>query len=305
MPEDADRPWTPKRIDILPLDGTRPIDQQTEILEQLARKLVGESYRRDEEQIKAMVSFATGKDVLLMMPTGGGKSLCYQVPTLASNHGLTVVFSPLRALIQNQIDDLENAGIPVSDMVGYLLGARRSGCKNPPRVRQLAEDGILKLLYLTPEMAGLDFTLFPKLNVHRIVLDEAHCLVTWGTTFRPDYLRLAQRIRNWREHAGESVTIMACSATLTQEYEAALRQQLGLNNPVVIRGNVDRPNLYWGVDILDSAWGLRDCRLQEVLARLPHYAQAIVYTTYARTSDQVALGLIKHGFRAAAYHAKL
>ncbi|MEI7989535.1 MAG: RecQ family ATP-dependent DNA helicase, partial [Chloroflexota bacterium] len=301
----ADQPWAPKRMNIPAFDENKTIDEKTDDLEQTAKTLIGEGYCRNEEQIHAMSSFAEGKDVLLMMPTGGGKSVCFQVPALSASRGLTMVFSPLRALIQNQIDDLKNAGVPVPDMAGYLLGNGVQDKRERQRISQLAEDGDLRLLYLTPEMGVFDFTLFAKLKVQRIVLDEAHCLVTWGNTFRPDYLRLAQNIRDWRKNSGQNIAIMACSATLTGRYKQALCQQLELYDPVLIQGEVNRPNLYWGVDVINSSWGLRDRRLQEILVRLPYYTQAIVYTTYTGTCDQVAFGLIRHGFRAAAYHGKL
>jgi len=301
----VERPWLPQEAPLPILDDRLSIHEQEKVLEEAAQKLVGEGYRRNEAQLKAMAAFAQGRDVLLTMPTGGGKSLCYQVPALTAPEGLTIVFSPLRALIQNQIDDLKEAGVPVPDQAGYLLGRDAQHRRQRARVRQLAEDGHLRLLYLTPEMASFDFALFHRLRVRRIVLDEAHCLLTWGTTFRPAYLRLAQRIRDWRERAGADVAIMACSATLTEKHRQALCQYLGLRDPIEIHGRIDRPNIYWGVDIMPESWEDRDRRLQEVLSTLPHHNQAIVYTTFTRTCEQVADGLIRSGFRAAAYHGKM
>jgi len=298
------QPWQPARFEGPKLEDHLSVDEQAKVLDETARRLVGEGFRRDDCQLQAMQAFSSGKDVLLVMPTGGGKSLCYQVPALAAPDGLTIVFSPLRALIQNQVNELERSGIPIPDVAGYLLGRNAQDARLRARVRQLAEDHKLKILYLTPEMAGLDFSLFPKLDVRRIVIDEAHCLLTWGSTFRPDYLRLAQRICRWRERDGQSVAVMACSATLPPESLEALQRTLGLREPVIIRGNADRPNLYWGVDLPPQKWGMRDRWLQETLARLPAEDQAIIYTTYTRTCEQVEAGLIRHGFKAAAYHAK-
>lgn len=303
--EIAEQPWQPQSGPIPTLNSITPIDQQEGVMIKAARHLVGDSFQRNEAQIRAMIAFYQGQDVLLTMPTGGGKSLCYQVPALIAHEGLTVVFSPLRALIENQISELGNCGVPIPDRAGYLLGRDAQDHKLRARVRQLAEDGQLRLLYLTPEMAGLDFTLFARLGVRRIVLDEAHCMLTWGETFRPDYLRLAQRIRDWRKQVGQDIALMACSATLTLAQQKILQEYLGLKEPVIIPGTVDRPNLYWGVDVMPKRWGYRDRRLQEILARLPHYAQAIVYTTYTRTCEQIAEGLCRHGFRAAAYHGRM
>jgi ATP-dependent DNA helicase RecQ len=297
-------PWQP-RPDSLP--KLRPEGAPADVRQQLAagaRQMIGEGYQPNNAQLEAMTAFAGGRDVLLVMPTGGGKSLCYQAPALMAPEGLTVVFSPLRALIQNQIDRLREQGVPVPDRAGCLLGRDAQDAADRGRVRQYAEDGHLRLLYLTPEMAGMDFTL-DRLRVRRIVFDEAHCLLSWGTSFRPDYLRVAQRVRDGRRTHLTGVPIMACSATLAPPERVQLCSLLGMHTPVEIIGKTDRPNLYWGVDFPDVTWGARDRHLQAILGTLAADDQAIVYTTFTRTCEGLAAGLRRNGFRTAAYHGKL
>jgi RecQ family ATP-dependent DNA helicase len=301
----VERPWEPRPVSLPQL---QPDEQPANMRQRLAdgaRQLIGERFQPNDAQLNAMAAFAGGSDVLLVMPTGGGKSLCYQAPALMASDGLTVVFSPLRALIQNQIDRLREQGIPVPDCAGYLLGQDAQDKADRQRVRRHAEDGHLRLLYLTPEMAGMDFTLLARFRVQRIVFDEAHCLLSWGTSFRPDYLRLAQRVREGRHTHLAGVPVMACSATLTCPERARLRSLLGMLEPVEIAGNTDRPNLYWGVDFPDMTWGARDRHLQAVLGTLADGDQAIVYSTFTRTCEGLAAGLRRNGFRAATYHGKL
>jgi ATP-dependent DNA helicase RecQ len=300
-----ERPWEPRAVTLPQLQSNGAPADMRQRLADGARQLIGEGHQPHEAQLDAMTAFAAGKDVLLVMPTGGGKSLCYQAPALMASNGLTVVFSPLRALIQNQIDRLREQGVPVPDCAGCLLGQDAQDAGDRRRIRQYAEDGHLRLLYLTPEMAGMDFTLLDRLRVRRIVFDEAHCLLSWGASFRPDYLRVAQRLRDARRAHLADIPVMACSATLTESERAKLRTLLGMHDPVQLTGKTDRPNLYWGVDFPGAAWGTRDRHLQAVLGTLGEGDQAIVYATFTRSCEGLAAGLRRNGFRAAAYHGKV
>ena len=302
-----ERPWEPQTVSLPRLQSSRPIGDISQQLAEGAHQMIGNNYQTNNIQMDAMTAFATGRDVLLVMPTGGGKSLCYQIPALMAMEGLTVVFSPLRALIQNQINGLREKGIPVPDCAAYLLGKDAQDPAERRKIRQFAEDGHLRLLYLTPEMASRDFTLFARYHVKRIVFDEAHCLLSWGESFRSDYLRLAKLVRDSRRKDLPNVPVMACSATLSLSEQHQLSALLGMHEPVKLAGNTDRPNLYWGVDFPSESYGVgtRDRHLQAVLATLPEGSQAIVYTTYIRTSERLASDLRRNGFRAAAYHGKL
>src|SRR5262249_30490340 len=130
--EILDRPWEPRAVSLPQLkpDGS-PADMRQRLADG-ARQLIGEGYQPSDAQLDAMTAFAGGKDVLLVMPTGGGKSLCFQAPALMASDGLTVVFSPLRALIQNQIDRLREQGVPVPDGAALLLG---QDPPHPPHTR--------------------------------------------------------------------------------------------------------------------------------------------------------------------------
>ena len=300
-----ERPWEPRTISLPHLQPGCPTADIRQQVAEVAQKMIGDGYKPNSVQLDAMAAFAAGRDVLLVMPTGGGKSLCYQIPALMAADGLTVVFSPLRALIQNQIARLREQGIPVPDCAAYLLGRDSQDPAERRTVRQYAEDGHLRLLYLTPEMGGIDFSLLDRFHVRRIVFDEAHCLQSWGASFRPDYLRLAQRIRDVRRTRLPNVPVMACSATLTTQEQEQLLTLLGMHEPVQLAGNIDRPNLYWGVDFPSESWGARDRHLQAVLATIPERDQAVVYTTYTRTCEVLAADLRRNGFRAASYHGKM
>lgn len=300
-----ERPWEPRTISLPHLQPGCPTADIRQQVAEVAQQMIGDGYEPNNVQLDAMASFAAGRDVLLVMPTGGGKSLCYQIPALMAAEGLTIVFSPLRALIQNQIDRLREQGIPVPDCAAYLLGRDSQDPAERRTVRQYAEDGHLRLLYLTPEMASVDFSLLDRFHVRRIVFDEAHCLLSWGASFRPDYLRLAQRIRDARRTRLQDVPVMACSATLTTSEQEQLLTLLGMHEPVQLAGNIDRPNLYWGVDFPSESWGARGRHLQAVLATIPERDQAVVYTTYTQTCEGLAADLRRNGFRAAAYHGKL
>ncbi len=173
-------------------------------------------------------------------------------------------------------------------------------------VRKHADDGNLRLLYLTPEMLRHDPAIFHRYGVRRIVFDEAHCLLSWGSTFRPDYLALAGRAR-----APDGVATLPASRSWLARPPSTARpggdpEELGIEDALPIRGVFDRPNIYWGVTFPCVEWGARERELQaRVLLTLPLDSQAIVYATYTRTCDGLASGLCRNGFRAAAYHGRL
>src|ERR671939_263909 len=179
------------------------------------------------------------RDVLVVMPTGSGKSLCYQLPALL-RHDLTVVVSPLVALMQDQVDALRARG--VGDVVG-VVNAQRDASENAATIAAAAR-GELRLLYVAPErFSSPGFV--ERLSAAPLglfVVDEAHCVSQWGHDFRPDYFRLADAARRLRARA-----VVASTATATPQVAGDIVRRLGLRDPVRVATGFDRPNLAFAV----------------------------------------------------------
>src|SRR5881394_682613 len=178
-----------------------------------------------------------GRDVFVLMPTGGGKSLCFQLPALMRD-GLTIVVSPLIALIKDQVDALQTSGIPATYLNSTL---DREEAK--ARWRGLHR-GHYRMLYVAPERLMLDAFLERALNwdIAQFAIDEAHCISEWGHDFRPEYREL-KRLRS----AFPGVQLGAFTATATSPVQADIVSQLGLQRAASFRGSFNRPNLYYAV----------------------------------------------------------
>jgi ATP-dependent DNA helicase RecQ len=214
-----------------------------------------------------------GHDAVVVMPTGGGKSLCYQLPAVLSG-GTTLVISPLIALMKDQIDALRGRGIQAAALHSHLDMAEQTAVQRAYRA------GLLRLLYVAPErLVRPDFrALLVQTPPCRIVVDEAHCISEWGHDFRRDYLRIG-------EVADElaPMQVVACTATATLEVRADIATRLGLREPQVVVHGFGRPNLHFSVERLRSE-AEKLSRLDEVLD--PGDGHAIVYAgTRARARD--------------------
>lgn len=247
---------------------------------------------------------ASGGHVLVLMPTGGGKSLCYQVPALVLD-GLTVVISPLIALMKDQVDALVARGVDAAYINSSL--ARRERERRYAALRA----GDYKLLYVTPERFRKPEFL-EAINTRKVALlavDEAHCVSTWGHDFRPDYTRLAQL----RELLGNPTTI-ALTATATPRVQQDIIAQLGLSPDAIqtFHEGIDRPNLALEVEEL---WG-EDAKLEKILDVIDRFSGAgahpgagtgvgIVYFTLIRTLDRFGELLRERGIAHSRYHGDL
>jgi ATP-dependent DNA helicase RecQ len=243
-------------------------------------------------QERAVQSVLNARDTLVILPTGGGKSLCYQVPALLLD-GLTIVLSPLISLMKDQVDALEAKGIPATFINSSLTSSQIS-----ERLAR-AQRGEVKLLYLAPER--FDFgnagERIKAMGVSLLAIDEAHCISEWGHDFRPSY----RRVRDIREKLGSPPTL-ALTATATPEVRRDIARVLGLDNPEVVLTGFDRPNLRWHV-VRTKNDSEKDGTLVEILGR--HDGVAIVYAATRKTVDRVAQMLSRHRIRAEAYHAGL
>ena len=243
-------------------------------------------------QARAVTSVLEGRDTLVILPTGGGKSICYQIPALLLP-GLTVVVSPLISLMKDQVDALTARGLPAA----FVNSTLSSGEVSDRLVR--AQRGEIKLLYVAPERFDFASTAerIAKMGVSLLALDEAHCISEWGHDFRPSYLRMAQV----RERLGNP-PVVALTATATPEVRKDIERQLRLRSPETVITGFDRVNLRYHVVPTRS-----DDEKDAALVRAVREAEglAVVYASTRRAVERVAAVLEKAHIPAVAYHAGL
>ncbi len=241
------------------------------------------------QQKKLINNLLDGKDVLAVMPTGAGKSICYQIPSLLVS-GLTLVISPLISLMKDQVGALNNNGIPAAYLSSTLsLDERKT-------VFAMAYSGKLKLLYVSPERLMADglLNLFQHIKINYVAVDEAHCISQWGQDFRPSY----SKIHEFLQSLPERPPVGAFTATATHTVRQDIIKFLGLNNPCVVVSGFDRPNLTF---ITEQP---RD-KFEHLMTLLNerHYKSGIVYCTTRKTVDELYQKLTSRGFKVGCYHA--
>ncbi|MBM7867535.1 DNA helicase RecQ [Heliobacterium gestii] len=242
-------------------------------------------------QEKIIESLLTGRDTVGIMPTGGGKSICYQIPALLLP-GLTVVISPLIALMKDQVDNLQNLGIAAT-----FINSSLDSEEVDSRVHRMNR-GEFKLIYLAPErLESPHFRhLLQRLPVSLIAVDEAHCVSQWGHDFRPSYLSIASLVADYPRRP----RVSAFTATATEAVTEDIIRHLGLQQPHVFATGFDRPNLSFRV--------IRGENKKDFLAQ---YLEAnrtragIIYTATRKEADLLQEYLLRKGFRAGKYHAGL
>lgn len=241
-------------------------------------------------QAEAVQAVLDRRDCLVILPTGGGKSMCYQLPALALD-GMAVVISPLLALMKDQVDALVSNGISAVSLNSSLSTEERR------RAQQAIRDGQVKLLYLSPErLAAPDILdLLKSTPISFFAVDEAHCVSQWGHEFRPDYRNLA-KLREWFPEVG----LHAYTATATEAVREDITQLLGMRDPLTLVGNFDRPNLLYRAayrkDLL--------AQVREVLDR--HKGEAgILYCLRRADVEGLCETLQGLGYKALPYHAGL
>jgi RecQ family ATP-dependent DNA helicase len=246
-------------------------------------------------QREAVVAALEGRDSLIVMPTGGGKSLCYQLPGLASEE-LTIVVSPLIALMRDQWDRLSRGGHPVAMIASGM--AEEEVADSLAQVRTDA-----RIVYCSPERFASRVFLeaLAQREIDLIAVDEAHCVSEWGHDFRPDYLRLPEVV----ERLGRP-TVMACTATATVPVAREIASRFGMRDPLQVRSGFDRPNLSFDVVALEGkgSKARRQALLERGLAD-PANRPAIVYCGTRAQTEEVAAELRDADVAAVAYHAGL
>ncbi len=260
-----------------------------------ARAALSASFGYDnfrDGQTTAVESVLAGKDTLVILPTGGGKSLCFQVPALLLPK-LTVVISPLISLMKDQVDALNARGLPAA-----FINSTLSSSQVSDRMSRAAR-GEIKLLYVAPERfdAGSAAKQLRDIGVSLLAIDEAHCISQWGHDFRPSYLR----VRQVREALGDPPTI-ALTATATPHVRQDIAKQLGLRNPTVIITGFDRKNLsYFVLPARNDAE--KDKLLVQTLQT--YDGLAVVYASTRKAVERITHLLQHSNISAAGYHAGL
>ena len=241
-------------------------------------------------QEQAILGTLEGRDSLVVMPTGGGKSLCYQVPSLVQDD-LTVVVSPLISLMKDQVDSLREVGVAAAQIDSSTSEADKR------HVARDARDGSLRLLFISPERLGMArfVSFLEQIGVARFAIDEAHCISHWGHDFRPDYRQLAALRPRFPD-----ASMHAFTATATTRVRSDIVAQLELREPDVLVGDFDRPNLVYRV------LPRRD-RLSQVLQVIRRHEGegGIVYCLRRRDVDELTEALRRERVNVRAYHAGL
>ena len=247
-----------------------------------------DSFRDGQE--KVITNVLSGRDSLVLMPTGGGKSLCYQLPAMAFD-GVTLVISPLIALMKDQVDALNANGIAARFINSALSSSEIEQTLSEVRRRQV------KLLYAAPERLTLPgFRRYLRnLDLSLIAIDEAHCISEWGHEFRPDYRNLRQLRKDF-----PSVPVIALTATATEQVREDIISQLDLQQGQVFLSSFNRANLSYSVQPKGSSWELLTAMLQRLGGQ-----SAIVYCFSRQETEDLAEDLNRQGLAAKPYHAGL
>jgi len=258
------------------------------VLEQLKAYFGFDRFLPLQEEIITKV--LAKRDTLVLMPTGGGKSLCYQLPALRLK-GLTLVVSPLIALMKDQVDGLGANGVPAG-LLNSTLAAQEAS-----QVQDQARQGKIKILYVAPERLALPgFQRFlQSLDVSLIAIDEAHCISEWGHDFRPDYRNLKSLRRDF-----PGVPVIALTATATEPVREDIINQLGLDKPEIFISSFNRPNLTYTIQPKTEPLG----SLLHLLEK-HQGGSAIIYRFSRKATEETALELSERGFSALPYHAGL
>lgn len=252
-----------------------------------------DSFKGDQEKI--VNSVIKGDDTFVIMPTGGGKSLCYQLPALMLP-GVTIIISPLIALMKNQVDQLRSFG--TENIAHFLNSSLSKG--DITRVKKDVSDGATKLLYIAPETLKKDETIdfLKSINISFVAVDEAHCISEWGHDFRPEYRRIKQMIKEIKD-----VPMMALTATATPKVQQDIQKNLQMGDALVYKSSFNRTNLYYEV----RPKGKKNDVLKDLVSYIKTRKgkSGIIYCLSRKKVEEIAGVLKANGVKALPYHAGL
>ncbi len=253
------------------------------------------SFKEPQENI--IKSLLSGRDTFVIMPTGGGKSLCYQLPAMISE-GCAIIVSPLIALMKNQVDLVR--GYSSTDNIAHFLNSSLNKGQ-----QKIVKDDLLsgntKLLYVAPETLTKEENVefFKDLKVSFFAVDEAHCISEWGHDFRPEY----RRLREIMDLIDENVPVIALTATATPKVQSDIVKNLGLRDPNIFISSFNRSNLYYEVVPKEK----KDQAIKSIVKFISQNKgkSGIIYTLNRKTTEELAETLMANGIKAVAYHAGL
>ncbi len=265
------------------------------LAEQLQNQFGFDGFKGPQEEI--IESLLSGNDTFVIMPTGGGKSLCYQLPAMISE-GVAIIVSPLIALMKNQVD-LVRSYSSKDDVAHFLNSTLNKGQQKI--VKDDLTTGKTKMLYVAPETMTKEenIAFFKSLTISFFAVDEAHCISEWGHDFRPEY----RRLREMMDLIDEKIPVIALTATATPKVQSDIVKNLGLRKPKIFISSFNRPNLYYEIQ--------PKINLDQTNKSIVRFIQqhknksGIIYTLNRKTTEELAKMLMANGIKAVAYHAGL
>ena len=270
-------------------------NQLSNLSEQLQDQFGFDGFKGPQEKI--IESLLSGKDTFVIMPTGGGKSLCYQLPAIISE-GVAIIVSPLIALMKNQVDLVRSYSS--KDEVAHFLNSTLNKAQQKT-VKDDLTSGRTKMLYVAPETLTKEENIefFKDLKISFFAVDEAHCISEWGHDFRPEYRRLKEMM----DMINETIPIIALTATATPKVQSDILKNLGLREPNIFISSFNRPNLYY--EILPKI--KKDHTNKSIVRFISQNKNksGIIYTLNRKTTEELADMLMANGIKAVAYHAGL
>jgi ATP-dependent DNA helicase RecQ len=278
-----------------PVKKVVPENNKADLAAALQQHFGLDSFRGPQEDI--IKNLLSGKDTFVIMPTGGGKSLCYQLPAIISE-GVAIIVSPLIALMKNQVDLVRSYSS--KDHVAHFLNSTLNKGQQKI-VKDDLTSGKTKMLYVAPETMTKEenVNFFKELKISFFAVDEAHCISEWGHDFRPEY----RRLREIMDMIDEKIPVIALTATATPKVQSDIVKNLGLRKPNIFISSFNRPNLYYEIQ--------PKINLEQTNKSIVRFIQlhkgksGIIYTLNRKTTEELAKMLEANGTKAVAYHAGL